>query len=81
MIAHKKAKEELKFTESVDTLLEKLSSIRLATLIERPPQKTKGKYQAVYRLEERDPDVERLAQGMGITKKKLKRMKHFSVYN
>ena len=81
MIAYKKAGEELKFTESVDTLLEKLSSIRLATFIERPLQKTKGKYRAVYRLEEMDPDVERLAEGMGITRKKLKRIKHFSVYN
>ena len=81
MIAHKKAKEELKFTESVDTLLKKLSSIRLATFIERPLQKTKGKYRAVYRLEEMDPDVEKLAEGMGITKKKLKRIKYFSVYN
>jgi len=80
-IAYKKAKEKLKFIESVDTLLEKLSSIRLATFIEKPLQKTKGKYRALYRLEEMDPDVELLAEGMGITRKKLKRIKHFSVYN
>ncbi|MBE0478304.1 IS1634 family transposase [Candidatus Aerophobetes bacterium] len=81
MIAHKKAKEKLSFTESVDTLLEKLSSIRLATFIERPLQKTKGKYRAIYRLEDMDKDVEPLAEGMGITEKRLKRTKHFSVYN
>ena len=80
MMAHKKA-QGLQFTHSVATLLEKLASIRLATFIEKPVQKTKGRYRAVYRLEEMDPEVERLAHAMGITEEKLKHRSSFSVYN
>ena len=81
MIAHKRAKENIGFTGSPHTLLEKLSEIRLATFIESPPQKTKGRYKANYRLEEMDPDIYELAAAMNVTDLKLKSNIPFSVYN
>ncbi len=73
--------ENIGFTGSAHTLLEKLSEIRLATFIESPPQKTKGRYKANYRLEEMDPDIYELAEAMNVTDLKLKRNIPFSVYN
>ncbi|MCD6570564.1 MAG: transposase, partial [Deltaproteobacteria bacterium] len=58
----------------------KLSAIRLATFIESPPQKTKGRYKAHYRLEEMDPDIYELARGMSLTEMKLRTKIPFSVY-
>lgn len=81
MVADKKAREKVKFAGSPHTLLEKLSAIRLATFIESPPEKTKGRYKAVYRLEEMDPDIKALAEGMGLSESKLKTKISFSVYN
>ena len=81
MVAHKKAREKAAFTGTTDALLEKLSVIRLVTFIESPLQKTKGRYKAVYRLEEMDPDIKFLAEGMGLSELKLKTKIPFSVYN
>ncbi|MFO8163704.1 MAG: IS1634 family transposase [Desulfatiglandales bacterium] len=81
MIAYKRAKEQTGFTGSPHTLLEKLSAIRLATFIERPKAKTKGRYKATYQLEDMDPDILDLAQGMGVTDMPLKTSIPFSVYN
>ena len=67
--------------KDLHTLLEKLSAIRLATFIESPPQKTKGRYKANYRLEEMDPDIYELAEAMNVTDLKLKSNIPFSVYN
>ena len=64
-----------------DTLLEKLSAIRLATFIESPPPKTKGRYKVTYCLEEMDPDINTLADEMGLTELQLKTNIPFSVYN
>lgn len=80
MIAHKRAREMAGFTGSPHTLLEKLSAIRLATFIESPKAKTKGRYKANYQLEEMDPDILYLADGMGVTGMKLKSNIPFSVY-
>ena len=80
MIACKRAKENVGFRGSPHTLLEKLSAIRLATFIESPPQKTKGRYKAHYRLEEMDPDIYELARGMNLTEMKLRTRIPFSVY-
>lgn len=80
MTAYKRAKEKAGFRGSPHTLLEKLSAIRLATFIESPPQKTKGRYKAHYRLEEMDPDIYELARGMNLTEMKLKTRIPFSVY-
>ena len=80
MIAYKRAKEKVGFRGSPHTLLEKLSAIRLATFIESPPQKTKGRYKAHYRLEEMDPDIYELARGMNLTEMKLRTKIPFSVY-
>lgn len=80
MIACKRAKEKVGFQGSAHTLLEKLSAIRLATFIESPPQKTKGRYKAHYRLEEMDPDIYELAKGMNLTEMKLRTKIPFSVY-
>jgi len=81
MVAYKKAREKVGFKGSPHTLLEKLSTIRLATFIESPPEKTKGKYKAIYRLEEMDSDINAIAEGMGLTKLKSKTNISFSVYN
>jgi len=80
MITYKRAKEKVGFQGSPHTLLEKLSAIRLATFIESPPQKTKGRYKAHYRLEEMDPDIYELAKGMNLTEMKLRTRIPFSVY-
>jgi len=80
MVAYKRAKESIGFKESAHTLLEKLSAVRLATFIESPPQKTKGRYKATYCLEEMDEDIYLLAEGMGLTKQRLKTDIPFSVY-
>ena len=81
MIAYKRAKEKVGFKGSTHTLLEKLSDIRLATFIESPVKKTKGRYKANYRLEEMDPDIFELAEAMNVTDLKLKSDIPFSVYN
>ena len=81
MIAYKRAKEKVGFKGSPHTLLEKLSAIRLATFIESPVKKTKGRYKANYRLEEMDPDIFELAEAMNVTDLKLKSNIPFSVYN
>jgi transposase len=80
MLAHKRARGNAGFTGSPHTLLEKLSAIRLATFIESPKVKTKGRYKANYQLEEMDPDILDLADGMGVTAMKLKNNIPFSVY-
>jgi transposase len=80
MVAHKRARETAGFTGSPHTLLEKLSAIRLGTFIESPKAKTKGRYKANYQLEEMDPDILYLADGMGVTGMKLKSNIPFSVY-
>lgn len=80
MVAYKRARERTGFTGSPHTLLEKLSAIRLATFIENPKTKTKGRYKANYQLEDMDPDILELAEGMGVTDMKLKSNIPFSVY-
>jgi len=81
MVASKRAREKVGFTGTPDALLEKLSAIRLATFIESHLQKTKGIYKTVYRLENMDPDIKVLAEGMGLSELKLKTKIPFSVYN
>ena len=80
MIAYKRAREA-SFQGSPHTLLEKLSAIRLATFIESPPEKTKGRYKANYCLEDMNPDIEEIARVMNVTEQKLKSKIPFSVYN
>lgn len=81
MIVYKRAKEKANFKGSPHTLLEKLSNLRLATFIESPQQKTKGRYKATYCLEDMEGDILALADGMGLTKHKLKTEIPFGVYN
>jgi transposase len=81
MIAYKRAKEKVGFKGSTHTLLEKLSAIRLATFIESPAKRTKGRYKANYQLEEMDPDIFELAEAMNVIDLKLKSKIPFSVYN
>lgn len=81
MVSYKQAKEKANFRGSPHSLFEKLSAIRLATFIESPPQKTKGRYKAVHRIEEMDEDIYPLAHGLGLMDKKFKTNISFSVYN
>jgi len=81
IVGYKRAREKPGFKGFPRSLLEKLSAIRLATFIESPPQKTKGRYKATYCLEEMDNDLYALAEGMGLIKEKMKFNIPFSVYN
>ncbi len=81
MVLYKRAREEVNFNGSPHGLLEKLSAIRLATFIESPLQRTKGRYKAIHRIEEMDEDIHTLAHGLDLIKRKLKTNIPFSVYN
>jgi len=81
MVIYKQAKEKANFRGSPHSLFEKLSAIRLATFIESPPQKTKGRYKALHRIEEMDEDIYPLAHGLALMDKKFKTNISFSVYN
>lgn len=81
MVLYKRAKERSGFMGCPHTLLEKLSTIRLATFIETPLQKTKGRYKAVHRIEEMEEEILALARGLDLVDKELKTNIPFSVYN
>ena len=81
MVLYKRAKEKSSFTGCPHTLFEKLSTIRLATFVETPPQKTRGRYKAVHRLEEMEEEIHALARGLDLVDKELKTNIPFSVYN
>lgn len=82
MIAYKIAKEGTGFKGCPSALIEKLSSIRLATFIETPITKSRGKYKATYCLEEMDDDIYNLAEAMELGGQKIRKSKiPFSVYN
>ena len=80
MSAYNRAKEKVDFKGSPQSFLEKLSAIRLATFIESPVEKSKGKYKATYRLEEMDEDIKPLAQAFNLEKSIRKTRIPFSVY-
>jgi transposase len=81
MMIYKQARDQCRFPHSPHTLLEKLSSIRIATFIESPEQKSKGRYKAVYKLEELDTEERDLTEAMGIAQLPLRTQIPFSVYN
>jgi transposase len=81
MVAFKRAKGKIGFTGSPHSLLEKLSAVRLATFVESPAEKTKGRYKAVQRIEEMDEDVAELAGAFDLLDKEFKTDISFSVYN
>jgi transposase len=81
MVLYKRAKERSGFTGCPHTLFEKLSTIRLATFVETPSQKTKGRYKAVHRIEELDEEIQALARGLDLVDKEPKTNIPFSVYN
>jgi len=81
MVLYKRAKEKSGFTGCPHTLFEKLSTIRLATFVETPLQKTKGRYKAIYRLEEMEKEIHALARGLDLIDKELKTNMPFSVYS
>jgi transposase len=81
MVLYKRAKERSGFTGCPHTLFEKLSTIRLATFVETPSQKTKGRYKTVHRIEEMEEEIHALARGLDLVDKELKTNIPFSVYN
>ncbi|MBM4308079.1 MAG: hypothetical protein FJ123_15215 [Deltaproteobacteria bacterium] len=81
MVLYKRAMERSGFRGCPHTLLEKLSTIRLATFVETPSQKTKGRYKAVHRIEEMEEEIQALARGLDLVNKELKTNIPFSVYN
>jgi hypothetical protein len=80
MLAYKRARERADFNGTLHMLLEKLNAIRLATFLEAPLKQSKGRYNAVYRLEEMDEDIQFLAEKMGLVKDIFKTNIPFSVY-
>jgi len=80
MVLYKIARERSGFRGSPHSLLEKLSTIRLATFVEAPLQKTKGRYKAVHRIEEMDEEIRDLGRGLDLIDKELKTNIPFSVY-
>jgi len=80
MVAYKRAREKADYKGSPHRLLEQLDAIRLAAFIEAPEKKSRGTYKTVYRIEEMDPDICALAEGMGIKELPLKTPIPFSVY-
>jgi transposase len=81
MVIYKHARGKANFKGEPHELLEKLSAIRLATFIESPSQKTKGRYKTIHRIEEMDKDIHTLADGLGLLKRELKSSIPFSVYS
>ena len=81
MVLYKRAKEGAQFKGSPHRLLEMLSAVRLGTFVESPPQKSKGRYKAVHRIEEMDEDIHQIAHGLDLLEKNLKTTIPFSVYN
>lgn len=81
MVVYKHAREKANFKGEPHELLEKLSAIRLATFIESPLQKTKGRYKTTYCIEEMDKDIRTLAEALGLMERKSKSNIPFSVYS
>jgi len=81
MVAYKKAKEKIGFSGSPHSLLEKLSAVRLATFVESPTAKTKGRYKTVQRIEEMEENVAELARAFDLFDKEFETDTSFSVYN
>ena len=80
MVLYKRAAEKTGFNASPHKLLERLSAIRLATFIESPKKKTKGRYKATQRLEEIDEDMTEIADVLGVLNEKFRTSIPFSVY-
>lgn len=80
VVIHKRIREATGFNGTPNELLEKLSKIRLATFIENPPQKTKGRYKTTHRIEEMDEDIRILADALGLSNPRPKPKIPFSVY-
>lgn len=83
MVLYKRVveKTDFDFNATPHNLLEKLSAIRLATLIESPKKKTKGRYKTTHRIEEIEEDMEHIAEVLGLLDEKFKTNIPFSVYN
>jgi transposase len=80
MVLYKRVVEKTGFNKSPHNLLESLSAIRLATFIESPKKKTKGRYKATQRIEEIEEEMTDIARVLGLLDQKLKTNIPFSVY-
>jgi transposase len=79
-VLYKRAHEKMNYKGSFHSLLEKLNNIRLTTLIRKPKEKSKGRFQIKYQLEELDKDQIKLTEAFGIDKLQYKAESAFSVY-
>ena len=77
----KEARRKAGFTGTLDSLLEVLNNIRLATLIEQP--KGRGRPKAIYKLEEMSEEELALINALGIAElhKQRPKLKGVGVYN
>lgn len=80
-IIWKEAKEKTGFKGSLDTLLNMLGNIRLATILE--DSKTRGKVKAIYKLEEMETDEKKLMEALNLMDfhNKRPKFKGVGVYN
>lgn len=81
MVLYKRVLQGTSFKGSLDNLLNKLSTIRLSTLIEIPEKKTKGSYKTNHQIEEIDDDLLEVAKYLSLTDEKFKTNIPVSVYN
>jgi len=81
MILYKRVLQGTFFKESLDNLLNKLSTIRLSTFIEMPEKKTKGSYKTTQQIEQIDDDILEVAKYLSLINEKFKTNIPFSVYN
>ena len=80
-IVWREVRLKIKFNGSVDTLLDALNNIRLATLLEEST--TRGRLKASYKLEEMSNEEKLLAEALGIDKFHTRppKFRGVSVYN
>lgn len=81
MVLYKRVLQGTSFKESLDNLLNKLSTIRLSTFIESPEKKTKGGYKTSQQIEQIDDDLLEVAKYLSLVDAKFKTNIQFSVYN
>ena len=77
----KEARQKAKFTGTLDSLLDILNNIRLATLIEQP--QGRGRPKAIYKLEETSEEELALINALGVAElhKQRPKLKGVGVYN
>lgn len=72
MAAYTKARRDADYKRNISNFLEDLRSIRLTSKIEKRKEGKRGKLKVGYRLEQIRPDLQNVAEVLGITEKNLR---------